>query len=329
MRAVVCRASCRDHRDLVLEELPPPVLPEGCVRIAVHAAGVNFADSLILQGRYQEKIEPPFVPGFEVAGVVTEIKATAAPCRVGDRVMAMTRSGGFAEECVAQASDVFRLPDAMNFIQAAGFPIAYGTSHYGLKVRAQLQHEEVLVVHGAAGGVGLTAVECGNLMGATVIATSSTAEKLAIAAERGAHHLVDYRYGNVREQVRALTGGHGANVIYDPVGGEITNSSLRALAPNGRLLVVGFASGQVPQIPANILMVKNVSCMGFSFNAYRILDPAGVRTSFAELLAWFVAGLLRPHICCTLDLAEASRAIETLLERSAIGKVILTTGGHI
>ncbi len=328
MRAIVCCSLSKDFqfdKNLILQDLPPQNLSEGDVRIAVHAAGVNFADTLTLQGRYQDKLEPPFIPGFEVSGVVLEINAHDAPCRVGDRVMAITRSGGFAEECVVRASDVFTIPDSMDFVQAAGFPIAYGTSYYGLKMRAQLQAGDVLVVHGAAGGVGLTAVECGRLIGATVIATAGSEEKLKIAKERGAHYLINYRQENVRKRIRTLTGGHGADVIYDPVGGAIFNESLRFLAPNGRLLVVGFASGHVPQIPANIMMVKNISCIGFSFNAYRTIDPAGVRIALGNLLKWFVAGDLSPYISCTLDMAEVSRALEILLGRMAIGKVILTT----
>ena len=329
MRAIVC-CSLADydncHKNLVLKELPPPPLPEGAVRIAVHAAGVNFADSLTLQGRYQDKLEPPFIPGFEVSGVVLEINASDTPYRVGDRVMAITPNGGFAEECVARTSDVWTIPNSMSFIQAAGFPIAYGTSYYGLRVRAHLQAGDVLVVHGAAGGVGLTAVECGKILGATVIATASNIAKLKMAAERGAHYLVDYQKDNVREKIKALTGGHGADVIYDPVGGELFKESLRVLAPNGRLLIVGFASGHIPQIPANIMMVKNISCIGFSFNAYRSIDPDGVRLAFTNLLTLFANGDLRPpHIYCTLDFSEASSAIKILLERRAIGKVILTT----
>ncbi|KAF0118419.1 MAG: NADPH2:quinone reductase [Rhodospirillaceae bacterium] len=322
MRAVVCR-SLGIAQGLACEEWPSPAVPEGFVRIAVHAAGVNFADTLVMAGRYQDKIEPPFVPGFEVAGVVTEIKATAPPCRIGDRVMAMTRSGGFAEECVARISDVFVLPENMDFIQAAGFPITYGTAHYGLATRARLRSGETLVVHGAAGGAGLTAVACGVLMGATVIATASGTDKCAVAAGQGAHHLIDSRNENVRDRILDLTEGRGADVIYDPVGGALFDASLHAIAPNGRLVVVGFASGQIPQIPANILMVKNVSCIGFNFNAYRTLDPAGVRAAFAELLAWHEAGRLRPHVRRTFTLAKARRAIETLLARGATGKLVL------
>ena len=332
MRAIVCCSLGNHnalHKNLVLKELPSPPLPEGCVRIAVYAAGVNFADSLTLQGRYQDKLDPPFIPGFEVAGVVIEINAHDVSYTVGTRVMAITRSGGFADECVVRASDVFTIPDSMNFIQAAGFPIAYGTSYYALKVRANLQPNEVLIVHGAAGGVGLTAVECGNLMGATVIALAGGAQKLQIASERGAHYLLDYRQENIREKVRTFTEDHGADVIYDPVAGGLFHESLRVLAPNGRLLVVGFASGHVPQIPANIMMVKNISCIGFSFNAYRTIDPVGVQLAFKQLFAWFVSGSLRPpYIDCTLDIAEASSAIERLLERRAIGKIILSTGRH-
>lgn len=226
MKAVIVREVCSPDT-LTVSDVAPPPLTDGGVRIEVHAAGVNFADGLIVQGKYQEKPAFPFAPGFEVGGVVTEVAAGVSHVRPGDRVMAVLDHGGYAEEAVARAADVMAIPDSMDFAAAAAFPIAYGTSHFGLADRARLKAGEVLLVHGAAGGVGLTAVECGKAMGATVIATAGGAEKLAIAAAHGADHGIDYRTDSIKDRVRDLTGGRGADVVYDPVGGDVFDQSLR------------------------------------------------------------------------------------------------------
>ncbi len=323
MRAVVCPALAQP---LELRDLPSPALRDGMVRIAVHAAGVNFADSLTTTGKYQERMEPPFVPGMEAAGVVLEVAPGVATCRPGDRVMAPLDGGAFAEEALARGDDVVVLPDAMDFVTAAGFPIAWGTSHYGLARKCGLKAGETLLVHGAAGGVGLTAVAVGKCLGATVIATAGGADKLAIAAQHGAAHGIDYRSEDVRARVKELTGGRGADVVYDPVGGEVFDASLRCTAPDGRILLVGFASGKVPQIPANILLVKNITAIGYYWGAYRKIDPAGLRASLAELVAWHAEGRIAQHVSHVLPLERAAEAIGLLKSRAATGKVVLSMG---
>lgn len=319
MRAIVCPAF---GQALEMRDVAPPPLPAGGVRIAVHAAGVNFADGLTTAGKYQEKIEPPFTPGMEVAGVVLEVAPGVATCRPGQRVMAVLDHGGWAEEAVARADDVVPIPDSMDFAVAAGFPVAYGTSHHGLR-KAGLKAGETLLVHAAASGVGLTAVEVGHCLGATVIGTAGGPDKVAVARAHGAAHGIDYKAEDIRERVKALTGGRGADVVYDPVGGDVFDASLRCVAPDGRILVIGFAGGRVQQIPANVLLVKNVTVIGYYWGAYRRLDPAGIRASLTELLAWFEAGRLQPHVGQTLPLERAAEALDLLRTRAATGKVVL------
>lgn len=325
MRAVVCKHWCMPA-DLVVEDVPAPELTDGTVRIAVRAAGVNFADTLIIAGKYQIKPAPPFTPGFEIAGEVLECAAGVSRVKPGDRVMAVIEYGGFAEQVVAPEREVHLLPDTVNDHVGAGFPVAYGTSHLGLRFRARLQAGENLLVHGAAGGVGLTAVEIGKHLGAVVIATAGGDEKLQIAADAGADHLVDSRAEHVRERVKALTGGRGADVVYDPVGGRLFDASLRCTAPGGRILLVGFASGEVPQIPANILMVKNIDAIGFYWGAHRLFAPDVMASSFEELLTWLADGSLKPHVSATYPLADAPRALQDLRARRTTGKVVLTIG---
>ncbi len=323
MRAVLCKTWCKPA-DLTVEDVPPPPLVDGGVRIGVRAVGINFADTLIIGGKYQTKPELPFSPGFEVAGQVLECAASVDGCKPGDRVMAVVDYGGFAEQVVAPAGNVHLLPDAVDDATAAGFPIAYGTSHLGLKYRAGLAAGEVLLVLGAAGGVGLTAVEVGKRLGAVVIAAAGGPEKLRVASEHGADHLIDSRAQDIRERVKTLTNGRGADVVYDPVGGAMFDASLRCTAPGGRILIVGFASGDIPQIPANILMVKNVTAIGYYWGAHRTFAPEMMQASFAELLSWLADGSLKPHVSRTYDLAEAPAALEALKARKTTGKVVLT-----
>ncbi len=321
MRAIVCPAF---GAALELRDIAAPALAPTQVRIRVAAAGVNFADTLFIVGKYQEKVEPPLVPGMELAGTVVEVGAAVTALAVGDRVMAAVTGGAFAEEAVAEQTDVVRLPEGLDFVTAAGFPVAYGTSHMALKAKAGLKAGEVLVVHGAAGGVGLTAVEVGAAMGATVIATAGGPDKVRVALEHGAHHGIDYKAEDIRTRVKALTDGRGADVIYDPVGGEVFDASLRAIAPDGRILVIGFASGTVPQIPANILLVKNVTVIGYWWGAYRKLNPALVQDSLAECVQWWAEGKLKPLVSQTLPLDRAAAALDLLRTRAATGKVVLT-----
>lgn len=322
MRAVVCKAWCGPEA-LAVEDVPAPTLEANRVRIRVYCAGLNFADNLIIAGRYQIKPELPFSPGFEIAGRVLECGEGVVRCKPGDRVMAVLDYGGFAEEVVADQESVFVLADSVSDEVAAAFPVAYGTSHLGLKYKCALEPGESVLIHGAAGGVGLTAVEIAKRLGATVIATASGADKLAVAATAGADHTLDSRADGLRDQVKALTGGLGVDVVYDPVGGKLFEESLRCTANGGRILIVGFASGDVPQIPANILLVKNISAIGYYWGAHRTVRPAWMRASFEELLGWLAAGTLKPLVSQTFSLDEAPEAMQALKARRTTGKVVL------
>jgi NADPH2:quinone reductase len=328
MKAMICR-SLDEQARLELQEVPPPQLEPGGVRIAVAAAGLNFADTLMLAGRYQERLQPPFTPGMEVAGRVAEVGAEVAGLKPGDRVMASIGAGGYAEQVVAAASDVIAIPDEMDFVTAAGFPIAYGTSHHALTARAGLKAGEVLLVHGAAGGVGLTAVEIGHALGATVIATAGTAEKLAVAQAHGADHLINYREEDVKARVRALTAGRGVDVVYDPVGGGVFETSLRCTAADGRLLVIGFASGEVPQIPANLLLVKNLTVIGYYWGAYRRSRAGELRAGFEELLGWYREGRITPKVSAIFPLDGANEGLDLLRRRGSTGKVVLKVNSDL
>ncbi len=325
MRAVVCR-ELSGPQSLSVEEAPDPRPGPGEVAVAVAAAGVNFADTLMVAGKYQEKPELPFTPGLELAGTVTALGEGVTGVAPGDRVIGLVDRGAFAEVALVRAEDVYPIPDSMDFDIAAGFPITYGTAHGALVWRAGLKSGETLLVHGAAGGVGLATVEVGKALGAEVIATAGGPEKLEIARAHGADHLIDYRSEDIRERVKALTGGRGADVVFDPVGGEVFMASLRAVAWGGRLLVIGFAAGKVPEIPANLLLVKNLAVLGLYWGAYRQKAPDLLRSQFETLTGWFAEGRLEPLVSHRLDLAEAGRALDLLLTRKATGKVVLTTG---
>ena len=326
MRAVVCNTFDGINALTCVDDAPNPPMVDGGVRIRVAAAGINFADTLMCKGQYQVKPPFPFSPGLEVAGEVLEVAPGVTRVKPGDRVMATVHYGGYASEAVTDEATVYTIPDNLDFVSAAAFPIVYGTSHVGLKDKLKLQAGETLLVHGAAGGVGLTAVEIGKKMGATVIATAGSADKLAVAKEYGADHLIDYRQEDIRQRVKQLTDGRGVDCVYDPVGGSAFDASLRCTVQGGRILVVGFASGTVPQIPANILLVKNLSVLGFYWGAHRVLDPDLLEDSFGELLGWMAAGDLRPHVSHVFDLADVKDAMNMLLSRKSTGKVVLTTG---
>ena len=322
MRAALCKELGGPEK-LVLEEVPSPPLRDGGVRIAIHAAGVNFADTLLIAGQYQDRPPLPFIPGMEVSGVVTEVASGVTHVKPGDRVLASVGRGGYAEEIVAEADIVHRIPDAMDFVTAAGFPVAYSTSHGAYAWRGRLKPGEWVLVLGASGGVGLTAVEIAKAMGATVIAAAGGAEKLAVAERAGADHLVDYRREDLRERVKAITGGRGVDLVYDPVGGDAFDQSLRCIAWEGRVIVIGFAAGRIPQIPANLVLVKNIDVIGFFWGSYRRYKPHLMVQSYQQLFAWFAAGKLKPHVSHRLPLAQAGEALALLRARQSTGKVVL------
>lgn len=322
MRAVLCKQWGGPDK-LVVEDVPSPPLREGAVRIANHAAGINFADLLLISGQYQEKPPFPFTPGMETAGVITEVGAGVSAFRPGDRVMALTGAGGYAEEIVVEASRVYPVPTNMDFAAAAGFPVTYGTSHGAFDWRAHLRAGEWLLVHGAAGGVGLTAVEIGKVMGAKVIACAGSAEKLEAARQHGADFLIDYSREDIRERVKAITGARGVDVVYDPVGGDAFDASLRCIAWGGRIIIIGFAAGRISQIPANILLVKNIDVIGFYWGSYQARRPELLRDSYAKLLGWYEQGRLKPHVSAQFDLKDVAKAMNMLHGRKSIGKVVL------
>ncbi|MGI9333380.1 MAG: NADPH:quinone oxidoreductase family protein [Gammaproteobacteria bacterium] len=322
MKAILCREwGPPEQLELSEHELPAPAAGE--VRIAVHACGVNFADALIVQGKYQERPSFPFSPGMEAAGCVLECGEGVGGLVPGDRVVALCGHGGFAEEFNSPAAAVRKIPDSMSYTIAAGFSVTYGTSHVALQHRAALQAGETLLVHGAAGGVGLTAVEIGKLMGATVIATASTEDKLALAKSYGADHAIDYTRGGFKDQVKALTGGAGADVIFDPVGGPVFDESLRCINWEGRLVVIGFASGTIAELPTNLALVKNFAVLGLYWGGYQKRKPAVLQASWERLLEWFEQGRLEPHVSRTFPLDDAPRALSEVLRRNALGKLVI------
>ena len=322
MRAILTR-KLAGTAGLELVELPAPE-PGAChVRLLVEAAGINFADALMLEGRYQERPSLPFVPGLEAAGTIDAVGVGVSGLVPGQRVLALLDHGGFAEQAVARADDVIVLPDELDAVTAAGFAIAYGTAFGALAWRAGLARGEVLLVHGAAGGVGLTAVECGKAMGATVIATARGSARTGVAAAHGADHVIDSDAADLVEQVKALTQGRGVDVVFDPIGGSLFDASLRCLAWEGRIVVIGFASGTIPQIPANILLVKNIAALGFYWGSYRRHDPERMRAGFRQLFDWCRKGVIRPRISEVVTLADTPAAIDRLRRRETTGKLVV------
>ncbi len=325
MRAVLCRSF--DGIDaFTVEDIEPEAPGPGEVRVRAAAVGVNFADSLVAAGQYQTRPAFPFSPGFECAGHIDALGPDVKGFEIGERVMAVMDYGAYREQVCVPAVHVYRLPESMDFVTAAGFPVTYGTSHIGLDHRGNLKAGETLLVHGAAGGVGLTAVEIGKAMGATVIATAGGPEKLAVALGHGADHGIDYRSEDIRARVRDITEGRGADVIYDPVGGDVFDASMRSIAWGGRLLVVGFAAGRIPQAPANLLLVKNAAAIGVYWSSHREREPERLQRSFADLFKLYEAGALKPRIAETWPLERAADALRRLLSRKVAGKIVLATG---
>jgi NADPH2:quinone reductase len=304
-----------------LDNIPAPAPKAGEISLRIAACGLNFADLLMIEGRYQDTPEPPFTLGMEVAGTVTARGPDTDGLAPGTRVAVFGGQGGLAEQGCFPAARAVPLPDAMSFTDAAAFQIAYGTSHVALDHKARLQPGETLLVLGAAGGVGLTAVEIGKLMGARVIACARGAEKLEVARQAGADHLIDAATEDIREACRGLG---GVDVVYDPVGGDQFKAAMRACRPEARILAIGFASGEVPQIPANHLLVKNLSVMGLYWGGYLKFRPEVVTESLATLFGWYEAGRIRPHVSHVLPLDRAAEALDLLRSRKSTGKVVVT-----
>lgn len=304
-----------------LLEMPSRTPGEGEISLAIKACGLNFADLLMAEGKYQERPEPPVILGMEVAGEVLETGAGVEGLRPGAQVVLFAGSGGLAETGCFPAERAVTLPKGMAFADAAGFQVAYGTSHVALAHRARLAPGETLVVLGAAGGVGLTAVEIGKLIGARVIAVARGAERLAVAKAAGADHLIDSESTDLRAELKALG---GADVVYDPVGGAQFEAALRAARPEARILTIGFASGEAPQIKANHLLVKNLTVMGLYWGGYLSFRPEVVRGSLTTLFGWHAEGRLRPHVSHVLPLDRAGEGLALLRERKATGKVVVT-----
>ncbi len=323
MRAVLCK-TLGSPESLVVEEVPSNPLAAGEVRLATTACGVNFPDTLIIAGKYQYKPDLPFSPGGEVSGRVVELGAGVEDWQVGDQVIAMTGWGGFAEEVVTTPDRLLAKPETMDAVTAAGFAMTYGTSYHALVQRAQLAAGETLLVLGAAGGVGLAAVEIGKALGARVIAAASSPEKLAVAKEHGADETIDYSKESLKEAAKALTDGKGADVIYDPVGGDLFDQSTRAINWNGRILVVGFASGRIPQMPANLALLKGSSVVGVFWGAFAKKEPALNAENFRQLFRLHAEGKIKPLVSKTYPLDEAGEALRAFIERRAVGKLVLT-----
>lgn len=321
MKAILCTSY---GGPLSVGEVAPRALEAGEVRIRVEACGVNFPDTLIVDGKYQYRPDLPFSPGGEVAGEVTEVAPDVSRVAVGDPVIAVTLWGGFAEELVAREWQVMRRPEAMDPVTAAGFGMVYGTSFHALKQRAALQPGETLLVLGAAGGVGLTAVELGRLMGAHVIAAASSAEKLVLAREHGAAETINYAEASLKDSIKELTAGKGADVIYDPVGGDLGLQAVRGLAWNGRLLIVGFAGGDIQSIPANLALLKGASIVGVFWGSFREREPEVEAANFRHLFDLYAEGRLKPLVSRTYPLEQAAEALAELKSRKAMGKLVLT-----
>ena len=326
MKAIFCNKLGGTENLAYVETVSPRPGPND-VLIKVRAAGLNFADTLQIAGKYQSKLEPPFIPGMEVAGEILEIgQGVSRPLNVGQRVMAFMRGGGaFAEEVLVDSEWLVPVPDEMDDVIAAGFPTVYGTSNFALKHRGNLQAGETLLVLGAAGGVGLTAVELGKTMGANVIAAAGGSEKCKVAIDHGADFAIDYKSESIRDRVKDLTDNRGADVVYDAVGGDAFDQAIRAVNWEARMLIIGFAAGRIQKIPANLILVKNISVVGVVYGAQTEKDPSYGACFVQEAADLFRQGRVKPHIGKTFPLSEAAEAMDALLSRAYAGKIILTT----
>ncbi len=323
MRAVLCK-QFGPVESLVVEEVPDPTPGPGQVVVDMAGCGVNFPDVLIVQDRYQFKPELPFSPGGEIAGTVSAVGEGVDDLQVGDSVLATLGWGGMAEKVVVHATSAIPVPSGIDLVQAAGFLLAHGTSHHALVDRARLQPGETLLVLGAAGGVGLAAVEIGALLGAHVIAAASSDEKLALCRAKGASETINYSTEDLKARVKELTDGRGVDVCYDPVGGDLSEPALRSMAWDGRFLVVGFAAGDIPKVPLNLPLLKGCSVVGVFWGAFTGKEPDRNAANIAELVGWLAEGKLDPHVSATYPLDRAVEAINDLAERRATGKVVVT-----
>jgi NADPH2:quinone reductase len=322
MRAVVAEQVSKPE-DLTIIELPEPTPGPGQIRIDVKATALNFADTLIIGHKYQVRPDFPFSPGFEVAGDVSAVGDGVTDFKPGDRVIATMDYGAYREQVIVEDYLAHPFPDAMDYVTAASFPVAYGTSYVGLLRRSHIAPGETVLVHGAAGGVGLTALEIAKAAGAQVIATAGSDEKTAIAKAHGADHVINYTTGPIRDRVKELTGGNGADVIYDPVGGDIFDQSLRCINWGGRILIIGFAAGRIPEIPANMLLVKSCSAIGVFWSSHRRREPESLRQDYKQLFDWWGEGKLKPLVGATYPLDQAGAAMTALLSRKVAGKIVL------
>jgi NADPH2:quinone reductase len=321
MKALVC-SELGPPSKLSVRDIADPELGPGEVVVDVSAAGLNFPDTLIIEGKYQFKPELPFTPGGEAAGVISAVGEDVRGLSVGQRVIALSTYGAFAEKWAVPATGVIPIPDALDFESAAGFGLTYGTSYHALVQRAQLQPGETLLVLGAAGGVGSAAIEIGKHLGAEVIAAASTAEKLDFASELGADHLIDYTNDDLRDRLKAITGGRGVDVVYDPVGGDMTEQAFRSLAWNGRHLVVGFAAGDIPELPINLALLKGASLVGVFWGRSLREEPQRAFQNFVELTELANAGVIRPRVSQRFTLDRYEEAFAVFENRSVMGKAI-------
>ncbi|GGY95689.1 NADPH:quinone oxidoreductase family protein [Novosphingobium colocasiae] len=323
MKAIQCVAFGAPE-DLIVADVPLPEPGPGELRVRVHAAAVNYPDGLIVQGLYQHKPALPFVPGLEAAGVIDAVGPGCSGFAPGERVAAMAPVGAYAEAMIVPAEKVVKLDDAMSFAHGAAFCTTYGTAYHALVQRGRLAARETLLVLGAAGGVGLAAVQIGKALGARVIAAASTPAKLALAKAMGADALIDYSTEDLRERVKEITGGRGVDVVYDPLGDRFAEPAMRSLAWDGRYLVVGFAAGEIPRLPTNILLLKNAAILGVFYGEWARREPAANRDNLAALFRLYREADVRPHIDRTFALEDAATAIRFLLDRKVMGKVVLT-----
>ncbi|MFZ9406064.1 MAG: NADPH:quinone oxidoreductase family protein [Burkholderiaceae bacterium] len=322
MKAVLCK-EWGPPESLVIEDIPARDPGPGEVRIRVRAASVNFPDVLIIQNKYQFKPERPFSPGSEAAGDVISVGAGVTHVKPGDRVLASTGHGSFAEEVIATAAKVVKLPDGLGYDVASAFILTYGTSWHALNDRAALKAGETVLVLGAAGGVGISAIEIAKARGARVIAAASTEEKLAVCREHGADETINYETEDLREGIKRTTGGKGPDVIYDPVGGKYAEPAFRSIAWRGRYLVVGFANGEIPRLPLNLMLLKGASVVGVFWGDYTKREPAANERDVAEMMALLTAGKLRPHISATSSLDQVPQALIDMANRRVTGKVLI------